>query len=878
MAEFYNKVNASYIDVIKRPALEYKFKIELLDHNERGLGEIIRDIDSSNIGQININRQQGMRRSCSFTIIDVDKKYLPNINNHFWYNRKFKLYTGVVDGDDTYWFSQGVFITQTASAVHYTVSISAVDKFGFLDGTLNVHTLNESYKIEVGVSVGECTREILMLEIGNGLPIDPIEPIIDPDFENRKLINEIILDAGQHLGEALTQIATTLGADLFYDRYGRLNLTRVFNDDLPSWYIHKGEIWHFTDVHPNYIDPSLNYEFDGINCVTVAIDNGNDTSKELISYTAINDNPRSPVAVSEIGYRCNENDPIIYIPAGDIESEDTPLEKCRQHSEYVLLQNTCMSTPLSFKCPLIPHLDVDETISITDSYYNWNVKSFLIQSISMPFGIGEMDISAINLQWLSIDTDSASITLQKGTPTMPVYTISYNIGEGEGKTPSSYSDIAGTSIKLADDSNFEHYTKEFVNWVDDMTGQEWGEYYWHNYSYTIPSQNVLMTANYKEYAGDGILEMKITIDNVNFTAYPVFDDNKQMIWWGDDSFSKLNAYEVSHNYDTIGEYSIHIQELEGTIGTFNELNFQKYLENYTVSEIYLPDTITSISELMNESIGLSFETLETLKLPSNLQNIVNSSRGFCSGLSILKQIIFPTSECTINGTAFNESFTSDAEIVIPHNITFNSTGNIFTVCNMKSVKFYGVLTNTATIFASCPNLTQAILDGIGSLASGTLHNCPNLEKVIIGSNMCLNNNSGFGSDLPKLSSLTIESGATTLLNSGFLYYTNTTNQAMTSLDLSETSIIEIQSGCISGLTALEEIRFPTGLTVLNQEICYGDLPSLKRVYFGNEITSIDTTCFSGLTDLTVYGYAGTYIETWAEGRGFTFVDIEQGGD
>lgn len=66
MAEFYNKVNASYIDVIKRPALEYKFKIELLDHNERGLGEIIRDIDSSNIGQININRQQGMRRSCTF--------------------------------------------------------------------------------------------------------------------------------------------------------------------------------------------------------------------------------------------------------------------------------------------------------------------------------------------------------------------------------------------------------------------------------------------------------------------------------------------------------------------------------------------------------------------------------------------------------------------------------------------------------------------------------------------------------------------------------------------------------------------------------------------------------------------------------------------
>ena len=410
MAEIYNTFSKEYMELLQRPSIKYCYKIELLDHYERGLGEIIRAIDANSVGQINITKEQGLRRSCSFTIIDIDKKYLPSKNNHFWYNRKFKLFIGVIGDDDIYWFAQGVFITQNAQAVHYSLTVNAVDKFGFLDGTLNVHMLQETYKAEVGVSIGNLIRETIMLELGNGLPIDPIEPIIDPEFENKKLINEIVVDTGQYLGELLIQVATTLGADIFYDRHGRLHVTRVFNDDLPSWYCHKGEIWHFNDLSQNYIDSSLNYELDGVNYVTVSTDN---SEGEVFSYTAINDNPRSPIAVSEVGYRCNADEPIIYIPITDTTNDDTPTERCRQHAEYVLLQKTCMSTPISFRTPIMPHLDVDETVSITDSYYGLDKQTFLIQSLTIPFGVGEMDVSAVNIQWLPTDTESSSITLVK---------------------------------------------------------------------------------------------------------------------------------------------------------------------------------------------------------------------------------------------------------------------------------------------------------------------------------------------------------------------------------------------------------------------------------------------------------------------------------
>ena len=59
-----------------------------------------------------------------------------------------------------------------------------------------------------------------------------------------------------------------------------------------------------------------------------------------------------------------------------------------------------MSINVSFRTVIMPHIDVDETVLITDNYYNWDQQKFLIQSITVPFGIGESQINATNIQWL----------------------------------------------------------------------------------------------------------------------------------------------------------------------------------------------------------------------------------------------------------------------------------------------------------------------------------------------------------------------------------------------------------------------------------------------------------------------------------------------
>lgn len=397
---------ARYLWLLNQPIINYCFKVELLDHYEQSHGEITADVSDDEYYSININKQQGLRRTCSLTMIDVEKKYLPNINHGFWFNKKFKLYIGVKDGEDIYWFSQGVFVCSNATANRYQVTINGVDKFGFLDGTLNVHMLSETYKVDAGTTIGELIRSVLMLEMGNGLPIDPIIPLIDYEFESVQTINEIVLDPGQYLGEILTQIASMLGADIYYNTNGRLVVERIFNDDFPFYYIYRGAYWHFSDIHENYIEPSVNYEMDGCNYIMVATDN---TEGEVYSYTAENNNPQSPICISVVGYRKDKDTPISYIPMGSTIEQTDAEEKCRQYAEYLLMQKTCPTLAVSFLSPMMPHLNVGEIITITDDYFDYNYTPFLIQSMTFN-SIDNMTLSVVNLQWLPSYTQSASIT------------------------------------------------------------------------------------------------------------------------------------------------------------------------------------------------------------------------------------------------------------------------------------------------------------------------------------------------------------------------------------------------------------------------------------------------------------------------------------
>lgn len=401
--EYYNSYTEEYLKALSKNILKYKFKIEILDHWERTCGEITRDLSSSNKGTINVNYKQGIRRNCSLTMIDVEKKYLPSENSWFWYNRKFKLYIGLVDTENIYWWSQGVYITQSANATQNIVNIEGVDKFALLDGTLKTGILETTYQFPSGCSIRSIILDTLAIGMGNGQPIDPIFPIIDMTYCNQKTCTEFKVDANGSLGDILIELADSYSADIYYNNDGQLVFHNLFADRIVSAYRHLAPQWSYTFDKAYFCAPNFSYQFDGINCVTVCT---NTSNLKNVSYTAYNRNPMSPLRIDFVGIKRAEIQEITYIDTAESDMED----RCRQAAEHILLKDTVQKLSISFNSPIIPHLNVNRTISITDEYYNCENQIFVIQSLTIPIGVGEMSVSATNIQWLPDDTEKSGTT------------------------------------------------------------------------------------------------------------------------------------------------------------------------------------------------------------------------------------------------------------------------------------------------------------------------------------------------------------------------------------------------------------------------------------------------------------------------------------
>lgn len=444
--EYYNNNTPSYRLALERNLIvRYLIRIELLSVNESVIGEITKDLTLDTQGQININYKQLTRRSCSLSVANVENKYLPSPNNPIWYNRKFKLWIGVLDDKgDIYWWSQGVYYTQSATANAHTITIEGVDKGGALDGTLKTNIAEVQYIVKAGNAISNIIRDTLALNMGANMqannsqaysgismPIDPVQPLIDLRYNDQLTKADISIDANNYLGNLITSIADNYGADVFYDTNGRLRFTGLADIFFVDGYKYMAHQWDFINLTAGFSNPNYQYSFDGYNAVTVYTNLSTDTQALInaqeeqkqeeepqeqnvsgtideidvnapnLSYTAYNVNPLSPLRVGAVGLRQMESKEIDFIDTTNSDMRD----RCQQYAVMLLHKQSMIGMSLTFDCPIIPHLDVNNTIGITDEYQDIYAQTFVIQSITIPLGAGSMNVSATNINWLPSATN-----------------------------------------------------------------------------------------------------------------------------------------------------------------------------------------------------------------------------------------------------------------------------------------------------------------------------------------------------------------------------------------------------------------------------------------------------------------------------------------
>ena len=539
--EFYDKVDDQYLNMIKRPIHLWRIKLELLDHDETTVMCIEKDIDYSNAGSISGNYTQGTRKTCSITLINVDLKYIPTEDSPFWFNRKFRIYLGLVDNrhykqasgaarwtneTDTYWFSKGVYITQDihVDSTTHTVSISGVDKYAQLDGSLNVLQADEMNTVyEYGSPIISVIRDTLMLDMGNGKPLDPIEPMVDTGgLDSAYLYKDFTLSAGQYYGDFFNELATSYGAEIYYDNKGRLVMRRLFSDDFPYAEGFKAPVQEFKYHLPGYQNSQESIKLTGVNKIIVATDNVETPNG---SYTAINTNPRSPLCYNKIGARTlPENGGVVIINAGNIvteeaqeedptlvgESEDLVNKRCRDYAEYRLMQETCLGTSISFNCLPYLHMNEGDVVVITDPDFALDCDLYIINSITFPLGADAIQLEVSNLGFLN--SDISNQTSYSGLESSPIkFGIHYITGEVTGTPPPNQLIEIGHNFTTPTDYDeetfavsFEKENHELMGWKDNINEDT----YALNAEYAIPNQSVTMRAIWENYE-DYIMEYRV---------------------------------------------------------------------------------------------------------------------------------------------------------------------------------------------------------------------------------------------------------------------------------------------------------------------------------------------------------------------------------
>lgn len=383
MSEIKNRFDTRYIGLCKQPVRHFCYKLEILDWYEF-VTEELTDILIDE-GSVAINRAQGVRRSCSITLANINKEVVPTQDSKFWYTRKFKLWSGIKDelSGDIYWFPQGVYLTTAVStSSDGKLEISGVDKFGLFTSEYGASVLDAEHKISRGKKITTVIRDILNTDIGNGRVCDPIEPLFDIDLYEEEVPYDISVSGGQYMGDILVELALCLGADIYYDADGRLNVHTGTTD---THYRQRGSQWVFEHQDVNVISAGISTELSSaVNAVTVT---GTDENECHHYYTAENRDPTSPISINAVGRRTGST---IETNMGYSD------QRCKEFAEYWLREKSVLSLSVSIESIFLPHIDVDKNITIVDD--NGDSSRYIITSVTMPFGgVGNMTLGAANI-------------------------------------------------------------------------------------------------------------------------------------------------------------------------------------------------------------------------------------------------------------------------------------------------------------------------------------------------------------------------------------------------------------------------------------------------------------------------------------------------
>ena len=339
---------------------------------------------------IDLTYEQGITRSASVTLLNVDGKWTPDpVKGFLWKGTMFRIEVGLYYNGTIFWANYGIFtpIDPVIDDEAQTVQFQMQDKFAFLNGTAG-GGIDSDFKIPVGTSIRAAIESCLTAEKQNGGWYD-IKPIIFPN--NKQSITThytISKSPGLTYGEIIIELADMISCDVYYNENGNLVVSGDSDDILLE---NRTVLWNFNDTIPLYTQPNITMDLSKvINKVTVvgAIVNG-----KRFKGVATNNNAESRTNIHLT--RLNPE----YIEDSNIASDAL----CLTRAKYELQKKTLLGLQIKFNCVFIPNLLPGNLVTWTNTKHGFLNEKFFINSISIDvLNPTLMNISLTNIREVSI--------------------------------------------------------------------------------------------------------------------------------------------------------------------------------------------------------------------------------------------------------------------------------------------------------------------------------------------------------------------------------------------------------------------------------------------------------------------------------------------
>lgn len=355
-----------YFNSIYKPTTKQVVKVEFLRPQDGTVYKTVisKDLilDSSSLTTSNNN---GIRRTCQLSFVNIDGSYTPNIDGVVWVNRQFRLSLGIETDNGDYYFSKGIYVISNPSLMSFTSNltntITGIDKFSLLDGTLGGR-LDTTYNVANGTNLITALRTILN-DVG-----DTSDIIYSEGLYSYTLPYELYIESGSTYADIIQKLADYASANYYYNENGNF----VFELDIPD--ANKPSILSFSDSANESIllaQPTFEYDFDSVfNSITVIGDNVNG---DIAMYKYQNTDPSSIISIPNIGEKIAE-------PIEDDLIDTDYLAEQRAIYEIRRIGRLFITGTCSIK--KVYHLVADNVIDFTNSNLRFSNQKFIITELS----------------------------------------------------------------------------------------------------------------------------------------------------------------------------------------------------------------------------------------------------------------------------------------------------------------------------------------------------------------------------------------------------------------------------------------------------------------------------------------------------------------